>query len=133
MDLLAQFGVVNGAPKALVVGQGLVVDDQLAAVLLALALRPQHPDPIGSGRIDGVALLQQEGPRLQLRHRPKLHQDVGVERRVVKGLLLVAEARTEHLHQPTKGAAHGTQLQLGATLLAGALKPEEPEAECGHL
>jgi len=68
-----------------------------------------------------------------LRHRPKLHQDVGVERRVVKGLLLVAEARAEHLHQPTKGAAHGTHLQLGATLLAGALKPQEPEAECGHL
>jgi len=109
------------------------VDDQLAAVLVALALGTQHPDSIGSGRIDGVALLQQEGARLQLRHRPKLHQDVGVERRVVKGLLLVAEARTEHLHQPTKGAAHGTQLQLGATLLAGALKPQEPEAERGYL
>jgi hypothetical protein len=133
LDLLAQLGVVNGAPKALVVGQGLVVDDQLAAVLVALALSPQDPDPIGSGRIDGVALLQQKGTRLQLRHRPKLHQDVGVERRVVKSLLLVAEARTEHLHQPTKGAAHGTQLQLGWTLLAGALKPQEPEAKRGHL
>lgn len=130
---MAQFGVVNGAPKALVVGQGLVVDDQLAAVLSVLALSPQDPDPIGSCWIDGVALLKQEGTRLQLRHRPKLHQDVGVEGRVVKGLLLVAEARTEHLHQPTKGAAHGAQLQLGATLLAGALKPQEPEAECGHL
>ena len=83
-----------------------LVDDQLVAVLPVLALRPQHPDPIGSGRIDGVALLQQEGPRLQLRHRPKLHQDVGVERWVIEGLLLVAETSAQLAQQASEGGRH---------------------------
>ena len=61
---------------------------------------PQHADAIGLVRGNGVGLLQQQGARRELGCRPEPHQDVGIERGIVEGLLLVAEAAAQHLHKP---------------------------------
>ena len=110
LDLAAALRIVHGAPEALVIDQGLVVNDQLVALTFGL----QHPDPIGRRRIDGIALLQQQGARCQLGQGAKLHQDVGIERWVFKGLHLIAESPAQHPHQPLQGALHRARLHLRA-------------------
>ena len=106
LDPLTQLGVLHRSPEAPVIGQGLVMDDQAVSV----PLRAQHSDAIGGCRVDGVALFEQQGTGLQLGEGPQLHQDVGVERRIFKGLLLVAEAPAQEAHQPAQGCVHDGDL-----------------------
>ena len=128
--------IVHRTPEALIVVQSLVVNDQP----VTLGFRPQHADAVGSGWVDGVRLLQQQRARIQLRQRPELHQDVGVERRVFEGLLLVAEAAAELAQQTGERRGHRRKRvradPMGAAdpyRQASASETQQPDAEIGHL
>ena len=91
-DLTASLRIIDGTKETLGLGQAEIqhVDRPISGEGWS-----HHTNAVRLFGGDGIGLLDQERSWLELGDGPVSHQDVGVKRRVVKGLLSVVETAAQ--------------------------------------
>ena len=102
-NLPSTFGIKCRRGKAGRIAEGVIPEfDHTWGLLLS----PDHPQPVGIARINRVSLFQKDGSGPEMVQWAITQKDVGIERWVVEGLLLIAVFPTEQAEKTTQGGSH---------------------------